>query len=173
MASNVRDLRGYDHDFVEKPPNDLLCLICLCVARNPQQINCCGKLLCKGCLKQHKKCSFYCPQCRTYMYMNSFSDKKSKLKKKCMIIYMYYYCDIHITGERDILSLKAQCDNTKSGCGWVGELCSLDKHLASCDYTLLPCPNECHRGREGKKPKYVQLLCKDLKEHIGVSVTPV
>ena len=43
----------------------LLCLICLCVARDPQQINCCGKLLCKGCLEKHKECSDDCPQCRS------------------------------------------------------------------------------------------------------------
>jgi hypothetical protein len=48
MAARVE---GYDHQFVEPPSNDLLCLICLCVARDPQQINCCGKVLCKGCFK--------------------------------------------------------------------------------------------------------------------------
>ena len=55
MASNKEDLRGYDHQFVEKYSDGLLCLICLCVARDPQQLSCCGKLLCKGCLQEHKK----------------------------------------------------------------------------------------------------------------------
>ena len=40
MAANVGDLKGYDHQFVEPPPNEPLCLICLCVARDPQQIGC-------------------------------------------------------------------------------------------------------------------------------------
>ena len=68
-------------------------------------------------------------------------------------------CD-NITGERDILSLKAVCDNTSNGCEWVGELRSLDEHLASCGFTLLPCPNECHN-----KSKVVQLLRKDMEKH--------
>ena len=76
------------------------------------------------------------------------------------------YHDFHITGERDILSLKTLCDNASHGCKWVRELRSLDEHLASCDFTLLPCPNKCHRGREGKKSKHVQLLRKDLEKHI-------
>ena len=70
------DLKGYDHQFVEPPPDDLLCLICLCVARDPQQINCCGKVLCKGCLEEHKKNSTVCPQCRKDI--NNFADKRSK-----------------------------------------------------------------------------------------------
>ena len=63
-------------------------------------------------------------------------------------------------GERDILSLNALCDNTPSGCEWVGELRSLDEHLATCDFTLLPCPNECHN-----RSKVVQLLRKNMEKH--------
>jgi predicted amidophosphoribosyltransferase len=77
MAANFGDLKDYDHQFVEPPPDDLLCLICLCVARDPQQITCCGKVLCKGCLEKHKKNSTVCPQCRKDI--NSFADKRSKL----------------------------------------------------------------------------------------------
>jgi TNF receptor-associated factor 4 len=65
------------------------------------------------------------------------------------------------TGERDILSLKARCDNTANGCEWVGELRSLDEHLASCGFTLLSCPNKCCDG-----DKVVQLLRKDVQRHI-------
>jgi hypothetical protein len=66
----------------------------------------------------------------------------------------------HTTGERDILALKARCDNSSNGCGWIGELCSLDQHLAGCGFTLLPCPNKC-----SKDDKVVQVLRKDLKKH--------
>ena len=68
----VEDSKGYDHQFVEPPLDDLLCLICLCVARDPQQINCCGKLLCKGCLEEHREHSNNCPLCRKHI--NSFAD---------------------------------------------------------------------------------------------------
>ena len=60
MAVSSEELNGYDHEFVDLPPDDLFCLICLCVARDPQQINCCGKVLCKVCLDDHKKCSSIC-----------------------------------------------------------------------------------------------------------------
>ena len=76
MAAIVEGKKGYDHQFVEPPPDDLLCLICLCVARDPQQINCCGKVLCKVCLEEHKQHSDYCPQCRKPI--KSFADKRSK-----------------------------------------------------------------------------------------------
>ena len=37
---------------------------------------------------------------------------------------------------------------------------SLDKHLASCGFTLLPCPNKCQ-----KADKMVKVLRKDLERH--------
>ena len=80
MAASAGDLKGYDHEFLESPLDDLLCLICLCVARDPQQINCCGKVLCKQCLEDHKQHSSDCPQCRKNIV--SFPDKRSK--------YMYF-----------------------------------------------------------------------------------
>ena len=76
MAASAEELKGYDHQFVKTPPNDLLCLICLCVARDPQQITCCGKVLCRGCLKEHKKRSNNCPQCGKYIHTSA--DKRSK-----------------------------------------------------------------------------------------------
>ena len=66
-------------------------------------------------------------------------------------------------GERNILSLKTRCDNTTNGCDWVGELHSLDKHLASCGLTCLPCPNKCHQG--GDRLNVVNVFRKDLLKH--------
>ena len=65
----------YDHQFKEKYSDGLICLICLCVARDPLQIICCGKLFCRACLKEYKKGSSNCPQCR--VHIRSFTDKKS------------------------------------------------------------------------------------------------
>ena len=76
MASSTEDMRGYDHQFVEKYPDGLICLICQNVARDPQQISCCGKLLCRACLEEHKKGSNNCPQCREHII--NFADKRSK-----------------------------------------------------------------------------------------------
>ena len=72
-------LKGYDHQFVDQPPDDLLCLICLSVARDPQQITCCGKVLCDTCLKEHKIYTNDCPVCR--IPIESFRDARSKSVK--------------------------------------------------------------------------------------------
>ena len=156
MAASVEDLKGYEHQFVGSPPDDLLCLICHSVARDPQQINCCGKLLCKVCLEDHKRYSRTCPQCRKPI--NSFADKISKFFILFLKSAWYYFH--FIIGQRNILSLTVLCDNSSDRCEWVGKLRYLDNHLASCDYTRLPCPNECHTGK-----KVVQLCRKDLEKH--------
>ena len=78
MASNCdQTLKGYEHQFVDPPPDILHCLICFSVARDPQQVNCCGKVLCRTCLEEHKRYSNSCPQCRNDI--TSFADKISKL----------------------------------------------------------------------------------------------
>ena len=66
-----------------------------------------------------------------------------------------------MTGERDIKALKVKCDNLDNGCQWVGELCSLEKHVQNCDYTLLPCTNKCEILNET-----VTVLRKDLDNHL-------
>ena len=63
-------------------------------------------------------------------------------------------------GARQIRSIKVKCDN--NGCPWVGELGSLDAHLQSCDYALLPCTNKCKIDNEIAK----FLRRKDLKDHL-------
>ena len=85
MASYTtpHSLKGYDHQFIDQPPDDLLCLICLSAARDPQQLTCCGKVLCKVCLEDLKKHSNDCPQCRKPIV--SFPDTRSKLKENSRI----------------------------------------------------------------------------------------
>ena len=55
---------GYRYTFIEAPPKELMCLICHLVARDPQQLLCCGKLCCNSCLQESKKHTDNCPQCR-------------------------------------------------------------------------------------------------------------
>ena len=35
-----------------------------------------------------------------------------------------------------------KCDNANIGCAWVGTVGALDKHLAKCEYCLVPCKYE-------------------------------
>ena len=61
-----------------------------------------------------------------------------------------------LTGEQEVKELKIKCDNDENGCGWTGELRSLDNHLTTCEYILLPCTNKCTKG----------VLSRDLDNHL-------
>ena len=47
------------------------------------------------------------------------------------------------SGRRDIDELRVRCANTKRGCRWTGTVGTLDDHIASCQFALVPCPNKC------------------------------
>ena len=69
---------GYDYQFLTEVPGALQCLICTAVARDAQQVDCCGKVFCKVCLRQLRLAkNRACPNCRKKRW-KSFSDKKSK-----------------------------------------------------------------------------------------------
>ena len=36
-----------------------------------------------------------------------------------------------------------KCSNAKRGCEWVGTVGTLEKHVATCGFTLVPCPKQC------------------------------
>ncbi len=57
MASSSSSSGGYNCQFLQEPPDDLKCLICLCVAREPVQHGeeGCGKIYCKECISLYKK----------------------------------------------------------------------------------------------------------------------
>ena len=64
MAFNAPKNGRYDCEFVDTPPDKLVCQICLLVAGAPHQVMCCGRVYCKACLDEHKKSSRTCPNCR-------------------------------------------------------------------------------------------------------------
>ena len=65
-----------DYKFITEPDDDLKCLICLSLARNPLQHEECGKLFCKECLEKFGK-DKPCPNCKD-MKSSYYVDKKSK-----------------------------------------------------------------------------------------------
>ena len=163
MASNASNTGGYDCKFVETPPNKLVCQICLHVARNPHQVTCCGRVYCKACQDEHKRHSSFCPNCRETR-LNSSPDTRGEWYSDWyfmkQLLHQTFLCTSPI-GEQEIKSLKVMCRNSENGCGWVGELQSLDNHLTMCEYLLLRCTNKCMENT-----KVVKILRRDLDHHL-------
>ena len=55
-----------------------------------------------------------------------------------------------------------KCDNIKRGCTWVGTVGMLEEHVATCKFTLLPCPKECKDDSD----KVKKFMRKDLDKHL-------
>ena len=90
------ELGGYDLHWVEDPPDDLKCQICLCVARDPQQhpgddSNPCGKVFCSDCINKHQSKNTNCPNCRKELAL--FKDRSmylyQLLNNVCLNIFVY------------------------------------------------------------------------------------
>ena len=117
---------GYDCNFIEDPPDELVCQICTLVAQHPYQSTCCGRVYCKRCIddyrRKHEELTgnrkFNCPNCRRRA--NTFHDKR---------------------GSRNIKCLKVKCANLELGCEWEGELLNLNHHLSECPHSKVQCPN--------------------------------
>ena len=79
-SSSKSSSEGYDYQFVEEPSDDLKCLICLCVAKDPQQHGDggCGKIFCTSCIDKYKTRNDKCPNCRKVI--TTFKDERSKCK---------------------------------------------------------------------------------------------
>ncbi len=67
---------GYDCNFVSLPDEDLKCLICLEVSRDPLQHEACGKLFCKSCIEEYGR-DKPCPHCQVEK-VQYFVDNRSK-----------------------------------------------------------------------------------------------
>ena len=118
----MADSGGYDVEFLEVPPEDYECLVCLLVLREPQMVSCCGVKFCKRCIDRVIQAGKPCPHCKdeSFRYM---AEKQ-----------------LH----RRILDLKVKCYERKKGCNWEGELRQLQKHHGDrCPYEEIECKLGC------------------------------
>ena len=58
-------------------------------------------------------------------------------------------------GKREIRALPVKCDNIERQCDWVGTVGTLEEHVAKCQFTLLPCSNQC-KDSSGKVNFYMR-----------------
>lgn len=140
----ITPLGGYDYLFLEEPPSDVICPICCLVAREPQQVSCCGKIYCLSCfteLEAQSKWRLRCANCREEE-PESFPDRKT-------------------AGQ--INSLRIACLKREDGCTWRGALRELEKHFSRCEYSNMICPFNTFGCR-------CRPLRKDLEDHEDTNV---
>ena len=68
-----------------------------------------------------------------------------------------------LSGRREINALQVRCANSERGCQWTGTVGTLDDHMASCLFNLVPCPNKCE---ENKGAGELLLIRKHLDQHL-------
>ncbi|XP_011408606.2 PREDICTED: TNF receptor-associated factor 3-like, partial [Amphimedon queenslandica] len=118
---------GYDYTYVEDPPENLTCPICILPCKEPQIIDCCGaKKFCLTCIDRERLAGKPCPLCRKEKFQ-TLIDREH---------------------ERKILALKVYCNQKEreGGCQWIGEVRHIEDHLEKdCQYVLEECKWECGR----------------------------
>lgn len=99
---------GFEYDFVNTPPDTLICGICCFPSKNPQLSVCCGDTFCDHCIEEAKRVdgSFRCPVCRAAF--SFFTNKQA---------------------DRIIKDLKIFCTYKKKECDWQGEVRRISDHL--------------------------------------------
>ena len=55
-----------------------------------------------------------------------------------------------------------KCSNANRGCEWVGTVNTLEKHVATCGFTLVPCPKQCKNDSD----EVNHFIRKDLYHHL-------
>jgi len=115
---------GFDYDFVDIPMESSLCKICFFPSREAQLSLCCGHTFCKSCLDNTKKSKF--------------------TSKSCPVCCNVEFTVVHNKQvDRFVKSLQIICSNKEKGCDWQGEVNNIDKHLGSCHFEDVDCPNIC------------------------------
>ena len=56
-----------------------------------------------------------------------------------------------------------RCVSMERGCRWTGTIATLDNHIATCQFALVPCPNKCE---DDKGAGELHLMRKDLDDHL-------
>ena len=132
-----RNSDEYEYEFMDTPPEDIHCPICLLVLQEPYLTSCCGNHFCKKCIERVKGSWQPCPLCKS----SNFTIMLDKFFK------------------RKINELKVKCPNSDEGCEWSGELGDAQKHISplggSCCFVEVSCDYRCGS----------QVVRRDLKEH--------
>ena len=115
---------GYeDERFETKVDDNLHCVICTEVLKDPVQCRRNEHHFCRNCIIEHLKHSRNCPTCKDPLTVETLVRPQRFLANT-------------------LSSLKISCDNAQRGCRAVVELGSLNTHVASCGCSPVPCSND-------------------------------
>ena len=115
---------GYeDERFKTNVDDNLHCVICTEVLKDPVQCRRNEHHFCRNCIIEHLKHSQNCPTCKDPLTVETLVKPQRFLAST-------------------LSSLKISCDNAQRGCRAVVELGSLNTHVASCGFSPVPCSND-------------------------------
>ncbi|XP_065896824.1 TNF receptor-associated factor 3-like [Dysidea avara] len=112
-AASVK-VGGYLLQFVQPPPEPLVCKLCQLPARDPHLSQCCRYNFCASCLNSHTKNAtkvITCPVCSDYHFITD-RNKQARVETQ---------------------SLQVFCPNRAKGCGWRGKIPEIKDHISSND----------------------------------------
>ena len=116
--------QGYeDSRFETKVDENLHCVICTNVLKDPVQCRRNEHHFCRACITEHLKHSRNCPICQDPLTEETLGRHQRFLANT-------------------LSSLKISCENSERGCRIVVELGSLDTHVATCGFSPMPCSND-------------------------------
>ena len=120
MVDNF-EVKGYNCEFVNTPPEIFLCRVCSLYLREPQITECCGRNLCLPCIQKSQKADGACPFC-----------KEPKVKGA-----------LNRGVRKDLFEREVYCLSKNDGCPWKDKLEKLEKHTEECAFTTIDCPSTC------------------------------
>ena len=118
MATGYEDKR-----FQTLVDENLHCVICTEVLRDPVQCQRNEHHFCRNCIIEHLKHSQNCPTCKDPLTVETL------VKPQRFLV-------------NTLSKLKISCENYERGCRAVVELGSLNTHVASCEFNPVPCSND-------------------------------
>ena len=123
---------GYDFDFVNTPPDRLVCKICCFPCCKAQQSECCGNVFCKSDVDQYEATTtmrpLACPVCRNEEFVTQ----------------------PNLATDHEIQQLIVYCPNKEiTGCNWTGKIKDIEKHYSHGR----ECETECEKCKAVVKHK--------------------
>ena len=115
---------GYeDHRFETKVDENLHCIICTEVLKDPVQCRTNEHHFCRNCITEHLKLSPKCPTCNDPLTVETLARPQRFLANT-------------------LACLNISRENSERGCRKVVKLGSLATHVASCGFSPMPCSND-------------------------------